>query len=93
MIKLTKEKYISLLITIAAVVIFTLPFWLPEKEIFIYSAKQLTEAEQGYISELQKEFYKRYIGARYEKIILPVYELVMRQCEEEHSQRASQGTL
>lgn len=42
-----------------------------------------------YISELQKEFYKKYIGARYEKIILPAYELVMRQCEEEHSQRAS----
>ena len=41
-----------------------------------------------YISELQKEFYKRYIGARYEKIILPAYELAMRQCEEEHSQRA-----
>ena len=35
-----------------------------------------------YISELQKEFYKKYIGARYEKIILPAYELAMRQCEE-----------
>ena len=32
-----------------------------------------------YISELQKEFYKGYIGARYEKIILPAYELAMRQ--------------
>ena len=42
-----------------------------------------------YISELQKEFYKKYIGARYEKIILPAYELVMKQCEEEHSQRTS----
>ena len=42
-----------------------------------------------YISELQKEFYKKYIGARYEKIILPAYELAMRQCEEEHSQRES----
>ena len=31
-----------------------------------------------YISELQKEFYKKYIGARYEKIILPAYELAMR---------------
>ncbi len=42
-----------------------------------------------YISELQKEFYKRYIGARYEKIILPTYGLVMRQCEqEERSQSA-----
>ena len=42
-----------------------------------------------YISELQKEFYKRYISARYEKIILPAYELAMRQCEqEEHSQSA-----
>ena len=27
-----------------------------------------------YISELQKEFYKIYIGARYEKILLPVFE-------------------
>ena len=34
-----------------------------------------------YISELQKEFYKKYIGARYEKIILPAYELAMRRCE------------
>ena len=34
-----------------------------------------------YISELQKKFYKKYISARYEKIILPAYELVMRQCE------------
>lgn len=30
-----------------------------------------------YISQLQKEFYKKYIGARYEKIILPACELVM----------------
>ena len=43
--------------------------------------------EIPYISELQKEFYKKYIGARYEKIILPVYELAMRRCEqEEYSQ-------
>ena len=27
-----------------------------------------------YITELQKEFYKTYIGARYEKILLPVFE-------------------
>ena len=27
-----------------------------------------------YISDLQKEFYKTYINARYEKILLPVYE-------------------
>ena len=31
-----------------------------------------------YISELQKEFYKRYIDARCEKIILPAYELAMK---------------
>lgn len=36
-----------------------------------------------YISELQKEFYKRYIGARYEKIILPAYELAIKQYEQE----------
>ena len=35
-----------------------------------------------YISELQKKFYKKYISARYEKIILPAYELVIRQCEQ-----------
>lgn len=58
MIKVTKKKYISLLLTIAAVVIFTLPFWLPEKEIFIYSAKPLTSEEQGYVAKLQKIGYK-----------------------------------
>lgn len=43
--------------------------------------------EVPYISELQKEFYKKYISARYEKIILPAYELVMGQREQEaHSQ-------
>jgi hypothetical protein len=31
-----------------------------------------------YISELQKAFYKRYISARYEKIILTAYELAIR---------------
>ena len=30
-----------------------------------------------YISELQKKFYKQYIRARYEKIILPAYELII----------------
>ena len=30
--------------------------------------------EIPYISELQKDFYKIYIGARYEKILLPAYE-------------------
>lgn len=30
-----------------------------------------------YISELQKEFYKRYITARYEKILIPAYENIM----------------
>ena len=34
-----------------------------------------------YISELKKEFYKKYIGARYEKIILPAYELAMTHVE------------
>lgn len=29
-----------------------------------------------YISEMQKEFYKTYISARYEKIILPAYRQV-----------------
>ena len=33
--------------------------------------------EVPYISELQKAFYKKYISARYEKIILPAYELVI----------------
>ena len=36
-----------------------------------------------YISQLQKEFYEKYISARYEKIILPAYKLVMRRCEQE----------
>ena len=36
---------------------------------FIYSVP--------YISDLQKEFYQRYIKARYEKIILPVFENVL----------------
>lgn len=40
--------------------------------------------EVPYISELQKEFYKRYISARYEKIILPAYELAIRQYEQEN---------
>lgn len=31
-----------------------------------------------YISDLQKEFYKAYIGARYEKIIKPAYEQVLK---------------
>lgn len=35
------------------------------------------------ISDLQKEFYKTYISARYEKIIMPSYELVMKQNEQE----------
>lgn len=30
--------------------------------------------EVPYISDLQKDFYKTYIGARYEKILLPAYE-------------------
>ncbi len=33
--------------------------------------------EVAYISELQKDFYKTYIKARFEKILLPAYEQVM----------------
>ena len=33
--------------------------------------------EIPYISDLQKEFYKQYLSARYELIICPAYELVM----------------
>ena len=58
MIKLTKNKYTSLLLAIAAVVFFTLPFWLYQKSIFIYSAEQLTEDEQSYVYKLQKMGYK-----------------------------------
>lgn len=32
----------------------------------------------GFVSELQKEFYKTYLSARYEQIILPAYEQVGR---------------
>lgn len=32
-----------------------------------------------YISDIQKVFYKKYIGSRYEKIILPVYKQVLEQ--------------
>jgi len=36
-----------------------------------------------YISDIQKEFYKKYIGARYEKIILPAFEQIQRINQEE----------
>ena len=31
------------------------------------------------ITELQKEFYSRYISARYDKILTPAYDIVMEQ--------------
>lgn len=40
--------------------------------------------EVPYISEIQKEFYKKYIGARYEKILLPVFEQVQDINQEEN---------
>ena len=33
--------------------------------------------EVTYITELQKKFYKRYITARFEQILKPVYDMVM----------------
>lgn len=39
--------------------------------------------ETPYISELQKEFYKKYIGARYEKIIVPAFEHVQSIAQDE----------
>ena len=44
--------------------------------------------EIPYISDLQKEFYKQYLSARYELIIYPAYELVMvgKQAEQEDGQ-------
>jgi len=36
-----------------------------------------------YISIMQKEFYKTYISARYEKVILPAYEQVFEQLSQE----------
>ena len=41
--------------------------------------------EVSYISELQKEFYKTYISARYEKIILPSYEQVFKLLSQEEN--------
>ena len=35
------------------------------------------------LTELQKSFYKRYLAARYEKILLPAYAQVMDASEEE----------
>ena len=35
--------------------------------------------ETPYITDLQKDFYKAYINARYEKILLPAYEQVSSQ--------------
>ena len=36
-----------------------------------------------YISDLQKEFYKTYLNARYEKILIPVYDQVMEEDEDQ----------
>ena len=59
----TKKKYISLLISIAAVVFFTLPFWLSQKEISVYSFNQLSDKEQIFVKELEKIGYKpRYLS-------------------------------
>ena len=41
--------------------------------------------EVSYISELQKDFYKTYICARYEKVILPAYEQVFEQLSQEEN--------
>lgn len=38
-----------------------------------------------YISIMQKEFYKAYISARYEKVILPTYEQVFEQLSQEEN--------
>lgn len=53
-----KKKYISLLISIAAVVFFTLPFWLSKKEISVYSFNKLSDKEQIFVKELEKIGYK-----------------------------------
>lgn len=36
-----------------------------------------------YLTDLQKEFYSTYLSARYDKIIIPVYEQIMEQSEEQ----------
>lgn len=37
------------------------------------------------VSDLQKEFYKKYLNARYELIIRPAYELAMTDEQEENA--------
>lgn len=39
-----------------------------------------------YISDMQKTFYQRYIAARYEKIIIPAYEIALSQRQDEPKQ-------
>lgn len=38
--------------------------------------------EVPYISDLQREFYKRYITARYEQILKPAWNLALSVCQE-----------
>ena len=45
--------------------------------------------ETPYISDLQKDFYKAYVGARYEKIMLPAFEQAVGESLTEYN--SSQG--
>lgn len=53
MINKAKKIYLSLLISITAVVFFTLPFWLTAEEVYVYSSKALNSHQEQYLKELE----------------------------------------
>lgn len=58
MINKAKKIYLSLLISITAVVFFTLPFWSTAEEISVYSSKKINSSEEQYLKELENLGYK-----------------------------------
>ena len=68
MINKTKKIFISLLISITAVVFFTLPFFMGKKEISVHVKSPLSVEERGFIKELENLGYKAKVyPLRYEE--------------------------
>ena len=58
MINKAKKIYLSLLISITAVVYFTLPIWSTTEEVYVYSSKTLNSHQEQYLKELENLGYK-----------------------------------